>query len=30
MGLAYQAIEMASTESPLDNALRRVLRAMKV
>jgi len=30
LGLAYQAIEMASTESPLDTALRRVLRAMKV
>jgi cell division protein FtsA len=30
MGLAYQAIEMASTESQLDAALRRVLRAMKV
>jgi len=30
MGLAYQAIEMASTESPLDTALRRVLRRMKV
>jgi cell division protein FtsA len=30
MSLAYQAIEMASTESPLDTALRRVLRRMKV
>lgn len=30
MGLAYQAIEMASSESQLDAALRRVLRAMKV
>lgn len=30
MGLAYQAIEMASEEAPLDAALRRVLRAMKV
>jgi cell division protein FtsA len=30
LGLAYQAIEMASQEAPLDAALRRVLRAMKV
>jgi cell division protein FtsA len=30
MGLAYQAMEMAAEESPLDAALRRVLRAMKV
>ncbi|TAM73776.1 MAG: hypothetical protein EPN50_03720 [Chloroflexota bacterium] len=30
MGLAHQAIEMASTESQLDAVLRRVLRAMKV
>jgi cell division protein FtsA len=30
MGLAFQAIEMASTESPLDTALRRVLRRMGV
>jgi len=30
LGLAFQAIEMAATESPLDAALRRVLRAMKV
>jgi cell division protein FtsA len=30
LGLAYQAIEMALQESPLDAALRRVLRAMKV
>jgi cell division protein FtsA len=30
MGLAHQAIEMASTESQLDVVLRRVLRAMKV
>jgi cell division protein FtsA len=30
LGLAYQAIEMAAEESPLDAALRRVLRAMKV
>src|SRR6476469_10483969 len=29
-GLAYQAIELQSTEDPLDAALRRVLRAMKV
>ena len=30
LGLAYQAIELASKEDPLDAALRRVLRAMKV
>jgi cell division protein FtsA len=30
IGLAYQAIEMAGQEAPLDAALRRVLRAMKV
>jgi cell division protein FtsA len=30
MALAYQAIEMAYEEAPLDLALRRVLRAMKV
>ncbi len=30
LGLAYQAIEMSSREEPLDAALRRVLRAMKV
>jgi cell division protein FtsA len=30
LGLAYQAIELQSTEDPLDAALRRVLRAMKV
>ena len=30
MGLAYQAIELQSEEDPLDVALRRVLRAMKV
>jgi cell division protein FtsA len=30
MGLAYQAIELQTTEDPLDAALRRVLRAMKV
>ena len=30
MSLAYQAIELAGEESPLDVALRRVLRAMKV
>ncbi|MGH2511591.1 MAG: cell division FtsA domain-containing protein [Candidatus Limnocylindrales bacterium] len=30
LGLAWQAIELQSTEAPLDAALRRVLRAMKV
>ena len=30
LGLAYQAIEMSAEEDPLDTALRRVLRAMKV
>jgi cell division protein FtsA len=30
LGLAYQAIELQATEDPLDAALRRVLRAMKV
>ncbi len=30
LGLAHQAIELQSTENPLDAALRRVLRAMKV
>jgi len=30
LGLAYQAIELQSEEDPLDVALRRVLRAMKV
>jgi cell division protein FtsA len=30
LGLAYQAIELQTTEAPLDVALRRVLRAMKV
>jgi hypothetical protein len=30
LGLAHQAIELQSTEDPLDAALRRVLRAMKV
>jgi cell division protein FtsA len=30
LGLAYQAIELHTTEDPLDAALRRVLRAMKV
>jgi cell division protein FtsA len=30
LGLAYQAIELQTTEDPLDVALRRVLRAMKV
>jgi cell division protein FtsA len=30
MGLAFQAIELQTTEDPLDAALRRVLRAMKV
>jgi len=30
LGLAYQAIEMQTNEDPLDVALRRVLRAMKM
>ena len=30
LGLAFQAIELSATEDPLDAALRRVLRAMKV
>lgn len=30
LGLAYQAIEMAAPEAPLDAALRRVLRVMRV
>jgi cell division protein FtsA len=30
LGLAHQAIELHTTEDPLDSALRRVLRAMKV
>ena len=30
LGLAYQAIELQTLEDPLDAALRRVLRAMKV
>jgi cell division protein FtsA len=30
LALAYQAIELQATEDPLDVALRRVLRAMKV
>jgi cell division protein FtsA len=30
LGLAYQAIELQTAEAPLDVALRRVLRAMKV
>jgi cell division protein FtsA len=30
LGLAYQAIEIQTSEDPLDAALRRVLRAMKV
>lgn len=30
LGLAWQAIEMQTSEDPLDAALRRVLRAMKV
>ncbi len=30
LGLAHQAIELQTTEDPLDAALRRVLRAMKV
>jgi len=28
--LAHQALEMAAAEAPLDEALRRVLRQMKV
>jgi len=30
LGLAFQAIELQTTDDPLDAALRRVLRAMKV
>jgi cell division protein FtsA len=30
LGLAHQALEMSAAEAPLDGALRRVLRAMKV
>jgi cell division protein FtsA len=30
LGLAYQAMELQSNEDPLDVALRRVLRAMKI
>jgi len=30
LGLAYQAIELQTNEDPLDVALRRVLRAMKI
>ena len=30
LGLAFPAIELQTTEDPLDAALRRVLRAMKV
>jgi cell division protein FtsA len=30
LGLAHQALEMSAPEAPLDAALRRVLRAMKV
>ena len=30
LGLAWQAIELQAAENPLDTALRRVLRAMKV
>jgi cell division protein FtsA len=30
MGLAYQAIELQTNEDPLDAALRRVLRVMKM
>ena len=30
LGLAYQAIELQTSEDSLDVALRRVLRAMKV
>jgi cell division protein FtsA len=30
LGLAFQAIEIHTSEDPLDAALRRVLRAMKV
>ena len=30
LGLAYQAIELQTSADPLDVALKRVLRAMKV
>jgi cell division protein FtsA len=30
LGLAYQAIELQTTEDAIDIALRRVLKAMKV
>ena len=30
MALAHQALEMSAPEQPLDGALRRVLRQMKV
>ena len=30
LGLAYQAIELQTTEDPLDAALRKVLRALKM
>ena len=30
LGLAYQAIELQTNEDPMDVALRRVLRAMKM
>ena len=30
MALAHQALEMTAAEAPLDEALRRVLRQMKV
>jgi hypothetical protein len=30
LGLAFQAIELQSTDDPIDAALRRVIRAMKV
>ena len=29
MGLAYQAIELGSSQNPLDASLRRVIRTMK-
>ena len=30
MGLAYQAIELGSSQNPLDASLRRVIKAMKL
>ena len=30
LGLAFQAIELQSVDDPLDAALRRVIRAMKI